>query len=104
MLCTNESARRVTAEYNTPAPWRQNPIFGPCFPLYVRTKAIPAVSEIHDSEARLGLVAFGKYLVLAATTLARWAAVAMVLVVQVWLMRRRRLLRARSPGRGGSHF
>jgi hypothetical protein len=36
---------------------------------------------------------------LAATTLAPWAAVAAVLVLPVWLtMRRRRLVRARSPG------
>jgi hypothetical protein len=45
------------------------------------------------------LVAFGKFLVLAAVTLAPWASVVAVLVLLVWLtVRLRRLARARSPG------
>jgi hypothetical protein len=45
------------------------------------------------------LVGFGKFLVLAAATLAPWAAVLAVIGLPAWLtVRRRRLVRARSPG------
>jgi hypothetical protein len=45
------------------------------------------------------LVGFGKFLVLAAATMAPWAPVAAVLCLPIWLtLRRRRLMRARGAG------